>query len=63
MYNATKSESEKEVQLFVQWRTKLCAPTKLVGAIRSLMEGKDGLINMLTGSGKSICYALMPWAV
>ena len=62
MYNAMKGESGKEVQLFCSMAHEVVHPNQIGRHHQVLMEGNYVLINMLTGSGKSICYALLPWA-
>ena len=61
MYNAMKGESGKEVQLFCSMAHEVVRPNQIGRHHQVLMEMMF-LINMLTGSGKSICYALLPWA-
>ena len=52
----------REFSFFVPSRMKSCAPIKFVCTIRYSWKETFVLINMSSGSGKSICYALLLWA-
>ena len=58
--NAMKSESRKEVQLFCFEVHEIVRP-KSNYLMSSGRSWKGKMFFMSTGSGKPICYALLPW--
>ena len=62
MYNATKTESGKGVQIFCSVAHEIMCPNQIGWYHQVTHGGERCLINMSSGSGKSICYALLPWA-